>query len=428
MIYFLSNFFHALLILHILSTFTSASSAASHPDSRPEVQERKDITTNATETIAPELEHLIDDDFAPYAPFDFTHVQQVRDEVHKYPHWWYYFMEVAIVNQTITTNPSAQDLGPWLSAVKKLLTYTVGKYAVPDASFTVSVLDEPYMYKARLRAPLLATLSTRETFEIMVPGNAFFENHGETHGEYEHLFGTEHAVAWDKKIERAFFRGKNWSSRNIEEKPNIDDSLRIQPKHLPCIEEYNRETGFNYRQQLAIASRTNPHLDVGLTPGAAFEIDGVAQEFAEPVALKDHGKYKYLLQLDGTTVSSRFMKLFRHRSLVFKQDSPFEEYFYRALTPGFHYLPFARDRCSTQNITQLIEWAKENDEAARRIADQGFQWSSENLSIDSAARYWVLVLHRYAKLQRFDVHLADPLVAKKYDEKRGGNVETCERV
>jgi hypothetical protein len=46
-------------------------------------------------------------------------------------------------------------------------------------------------------------------------------------------------------------------------------------------------------------------------------------------SLRDHARYRYLLNLDGSSASFRLAQLLVVNSLVLKQTSPYIEYFYR---------------------------------------------------------------------------------------------------
>lgn len=46
-------------------------------------------------------------------------------------------------------------------------------------------------------------------------------------------------------------------------------------------------------------------------------------------SLRDHARYRYLLNLDGSSASFRLAQLLVVNSLVLKQTSPYIEYYYR---------------------------------------------------------------------------------------------------
>lgn len=102
-----------------------------------------------------------------------------------------------------------------------------------------------------------------------------------------------------------------------------------------------------------------------------------------------HFQYKYQLNIDGTVAAYRFGYLLAGNALVFKQDSTFYEYFYKKLKPMHHYVPINRD---LSNLVEKIQWAKENDDIARKIAQQAQQFANENLTPDKVLCYHVTLL------------------------------------
>lgn len=85
----------------------------------------------------------------------------------------------------------------------------------------------------------------------------------------------------------------------------------------------------------------------------------------------------------------RFPYLLAGNSVVFKQDSPFYEYFYSELIPMHHYIPVKRD---LSNLVEQINWAKNNDNLAWKIAKQGQMFANEHLTADRVLCYHVKLL------------------------------------
>lgn len=54
-----------------------------------------------------------------------------------------------------------------------------------------------------------------------------------------------------------------------------------------------------------------------------------------------------------------------------------------------HYVPVNRD---LSNLVEKIQWAKQNDEAARKIARQAQQFANEHLTPDKVLCYHVTLL------------------------------------
>ncbi|KAJ7232889.1 hypothetical protein C8J57DRAFT_1480501 [Mycena rebaudengoi] len=78
-------------------------------------------------------------------------------------------------------------------------------------------------------------------------------------------------------------------------------------------------------------------------------------------------KYKYVVDVDGTTFSGWFLGLLRSGSLVFK-STIFEEYFNDWLRPFEHFVSVLPD---LSDLVQKIEWANANLAEARLIQRRG---------------------------------------------------------
>lgn len=100
-------------------------------------------------------------------------------------------------------------------------------------------------------------------------------------------------------------------------------------------------------------------------------------------------QYKYQINIDGTVAAYRFPYLLAGNSLVFKQDSPFYEHFYRSLAPNEHYIPFKRD---LSDLVEKVQWAKENDKKAQKIARNAQKFARDNLLPLDILCYHVILL------------------------------------
>ncbi|KAJ7115011.1 glycosyl transferase family 90-domain-containing protein [Mycena epipterygia] len=118
-------------------------------------------------------------------------------------------------------------------------------------------------------------------------------------------------------------------------------------------------------------------------------LDGQARE--------DMYRYKYALDVDGTTFSGRFLGLLRSGSLVFKA-TVFEEYFNEWLRPYEHYVPVMPD---LSDLVEKIQWANEHPGEARRIQQMGMRVATEVVTDDQNDCYFFAVLLEWARLQEF---------------------------
>ena len=158
------------------------------------------------------------------------------------------------------------------------------------------------------------------------------------------------------------------------------------------------------------------------------------RKYAPFVGIAEHAKYKFLLHLDGTGYSSRYMKLLALNSITLKQRSPHHEFFEAALKPYVHYLPFSLNGKGDEmglaelsdemaksgylnmaNLTATMRWAIEHDKEARQIADNGMRFVRDYLVMDGAYCYWREMLARLSKLQAPALQL--PADAELFDPK-----------
>lgn len=87
-------------------------------------------------------------------------------------------------------------------------------------------------------------------------------------------------------------------------------------------------------------------------------------------------QYKYQINIDGTVAAYRFPYLLAGNAVVFKQESPFYEHFYKQLKPMQHFIPIKRD---LSDLVDRLQWAQKNDEYVRNISKQAQQFVNVNL-------------------------------------------------
>ncbi|KAJ7733335.1 glycosyl transferase family 90-domain-containing protein [Mycena metata] len=150
-------------------------------------------------------------------------------------------------------------------------------------------------------------------------------------------------------------------------------------------------------------THADPIMDVGITNldesfchSTECYSDGIKTEYNIPAKEQREDAYKYLLDLDGNTSSGRFLKLLKSGSLVFK-STLFTEYFTPWLRPFEHYIPVLPD---LSDLVERIEWARANDDEARRIQAAGKEFAERVITPEQDDCYWAAVLVEWAGLQR----------------------------
>ncbi|WAR25266.1 PGLT1-like protein [Mya arenaria] len=90
--------------------------------------------------------------------------------------------------------------------------------------------------------------------------------------------------------------------------------------------------------------------------------------------------------------------LFLCDSVVFHVGEDWLEFFYPAMKPWVHYIPVRQD---LNDVKELLQFAKENDEVVHDIAKRGRQFIWDHLRMEDVSCYWLKLLKRYARLQDF---------------------------
>ncbi|KAG2495992.1 hypothetical protein HYH03_005916 [Edaphochlamys debaryana] len=110
--------------------------------------------------------------------------------------------------------------------------------------------------------------------------------------------------------------------------------------------------------------------------------------------LLHHASIKYLANMEGQGISSRLEQLLPIGSLVFKEASGYYAYYYRTLLkPGVNMLEFWAHGSGPEDVLEKLDWARENDDKARRIAAAGVKTAATYLTANGRACYWYRLLH-----------------------------------
>ncbi|XP_056620188.1 protein O-glucosyltransferase 1 [Triplophysa dalaica] len=251
---------------------------------------------------------------------------------------------------------------------------------LPDLEVVINVRDYPQV--PRWVQPVLPVLSFSKTSEyndIMYPAWTFWEGGPAIWPIYptglgrwdlmrEDLNKSAAQWPWKKKIPKGFFRGSRTSSE---------------------------------RDPLILLSRESPDLvDAEYTKNQAWksEKDTLGRPPSKEIPLVNHCEYKYLFNFRGVAASFRFKHLFLCGSLVFHIGEEWLEFFYPQLKPWVHYIPVKQD---LSNISELLQFVKENDGVANEIAMRGKKFILDHLRIEDIYFYWERLLTDFGKLLKY---------------------------
>jgi hypothetical protein len=112
------------------------------------------------------------------------------------------------------------------------------------------------------------------------------------------------------------------------------------------------------------------------------------------------GTYKYLVVLsglDGLASADRLGSFIAHSgAVVLLQDSPFKYHFSDRLKPWIHYVPISY---STADVIDKIEWLKNHDHFAERIANNAKIFGASYLRLEDYFCYMATAIETIANIQ-----------------------------
>jgi hypothetical protein len=166
------------------------------------------------------------------------------------------------------------------------------------------------------------------------------------------------ATPWDKKIPTIYWRGGDADVSGYRDKV-----VKLSKK-------------LNYQK-----------LDAQFTYGSK-----VTTVFAAP---EDHIKYKYQLSIDGHTAAwERPVWQLYSNSILLKQTSKLNQWFYPALVNEKHYIEVGTDPDKLLGVL-----SKYTDKQLYEIANEGHLFAKNHLMPEDMVAYLILVLQKYEKLQ-----------------------------
>lgn len=113
--------------------------------------------------------------------------------------------------------------------------------------------------------------------------------------------------------------------------------------------------------------------------------------------------HKYLLDVDGQSMSCRFYQLLSSNSLVFKQTI-WSEYHDDRLVPWIHYVPIDL-RVENNELPMLLDFFihhEQGPKTAAKIATASKEWSDATLRQIDVSLYYARVLLEFAELYHQD--------------------------
>lgn len=244
------------------------------------------------------------------------------------------------------------------------------KVWLPDMEFFVNLGDWPLEKRKPTDKihPIFSWCGSNNTRDIVMPTYDLTESVLETMGRVSLDMMSVQANTgppWPEKNATAFWRGRDSRQERLE---------------------------------LVKLSRAHPEtIDAAFTNFFFFKHDeSLYGPLVKHVSFFDFFKYKYQINIDGTVAAYRLPYLLAGDGVVLKQDSGYYEHFYDQLRPWEHYIPV---RADLGDLLEKIQWARDHDDEARKIALTGQQFARTHLMGDSIFCYHYQLFKKYAKLQ-----------------------------
>lgn len=106
--------------------------------------------------------------------------------------------------------------------------------------------------------------------------------------------------------------------------------------------------------------------------------------------------YKYVIVADGNAApSSRLALQLFGNSLVFLQETPWFEGFYRGLRPFVHYVPVS---LSFIDLPEKVTWAQAHQEQVKQMIENARNFAESFLTHKEALKAFSRILLRYSNL------------------------------
>lgn len=266
--------------------------------------------------------------------------------------------------------------GRALSSIENAIKRLCSILPLPDVEFAIS-LSDGVGHNVPFPIPIFVFAKTGGLHDlILMPDWEIFEG-------YDHFLAeikkATSFFSWEKRKEKAIWRGAT-TGGSWYTKENYRTQLRTKLV----------ESSFDYPDLIDARFTSICQSDE--------ELKGIMKPYlGKSMNVYEQLRYKYQILIDGNTCSfSRAYWQLLSGSLIFKQDSPYTQWYYGALKPYSHYIPFAHD---SSDLAKKIEFARKNDRQMQQIAENARAFAQNNLKTEDVYLYFYLVIQELAKRQ-----------------------------
>ncbi|KAG2123705.1 glycosyltransferase family 90 protein [Suillus cothurnatus] len=193
----------------------------------------------------------------------------------------------------------------------------------------------------------------------------------------------------EKEEERLLWRGLNTGIHHGKEKP-WKDAQRDRLMDL-----VSSPPSSNSRPQKPFAGKPGQ-----CEPEVCKEVEE-RWEWRRRMGVKEAGRYKYVLDVDGNGWSSRFKRLMTSNSVVFK-STVYPEWFTQRIAPWVHYIPIQIDYSDLYDALIFFRGDPSghgaHEDLANKIAGRAREWSLKFWRKEDMVAYLYRLLLEYARV------------------------------
>lgn len=293
-----------------------------------------------------------------------------------------YLIHYKIINNKITFwSPTLRENHPRIINFINFITEIAKHMKLPDVEFLLCAGDsfERPIFLESCQVPIFCIAKrTHNNKVLLFPETEYLSNR-------VHLFSAIlHANSihtWENKISKAFWRGSTTGG--------------------PYCFYWDRFP----RPSLIVSSYYHPEdVDAAFIKGSFYVDEEPAKtqilrfkSLEDPVPISHQIQYKYLIAVDGNSWPSSLPWQLLSNSVVLKNDSDYIDWYYEALSPYEHYVPYK----NCEDLLVKINWLRKNDLLAGKISKQATSLAANLFKRETIAVYLYKLLLTYSKLQNF---------------------------
>ena len=287
-------------------------------------------------------------------------------------------IKFAIKDNSLNVSPTPPGLEIRVFHTAKAISEVLKRAKLPDMEFIITMHDA--LDREKLSAPVFAFAKNPSEAPHVVLMPDFEALSGNADSLKEIAIGASQ-YPWHKKKNLAVWRGATtggiFTTDNFLEFPR-SQMITMSLKHPKLINA--RYTSLVQCNDCDVLKRK------------------YTGYFGESFPIRDHLRYKYQLLVDGNSCAygRAYWQLFS-QCVVFKQESPAVQWYYRCLQPYVHYVPVKKD---LSDLPEAVLWAINHDKECLDISTQAYDFASKNLTHDRVLQYVYLLLLEYSKLYR----------------------------